>query len=403
MIFLAAAFFLISGCGKDRLLKKNSLRQHFVDISSKLPPMKTGTIKMATFGRANQDSMRDLVILYEEKGKGSRIIVLINEGEARFVEKKDRAPVSEVGTDIHFLAVGDFDGDHAGDLAMIAGPPGSASVLIRFNNKKGYFYRKENYFFPPIHKGIERIDLVDIDHDLDLDLFLTGKRVLDFEGRLKKIQAQLIINNGKGEFQDATTLLLPPIPPGIVGTSFADYDDDGVRDVFLIYGNGQNRLLINNSLGKFTDRTDTRLPFIKDPSVHADWADFDQDGDNDLLVINRSVGGSRGDNYFLENDGKGSFKKRSHKLLADFSSSQVYLLDANGNGIPDAILLGPQNTRYLKGKGKWGFSLETEKRFPRSTRFARMVFGDIDDDGYLDIFGITAKNRQGRLWLNRFD
>ena len=31
-----------------------------------------------------------------------------------------------------------------------------------------------------------------------------------------------------------------------------------------------------------------------------------------------------------------------------------------------------------------------------------MAFGDFDDDGYLDLFGIDSQDQKGKLWLNRF-
>ena len=69
-----------------------------------------------------------------------------------------------------------------------------------------------------------------------------------------------MINNGEGQFKDETDLLWPKLPPGAIGTSIADYNQDGSPDVFLVYGNAQNRLLINNGVGKFVDKTDRLLP-----------------------------------------------------------------------------------------------------------------------------------------------
>ena len=70
----------------------------------------------------------------------------------------------------------------------------------------------------------------------------------------------VLINNGRGQFKDETFLLWPNLPSGVVGTSIADYNQDGFPDVFLVYGNAQNRLLINNGMGKFIDKTDVLLP-----------------------------------------------------------------------------------------------------------------------------------------------
>ena len=216
----------------------------------------------------------------------------------------------------------------------------------------------------------------------------------------------LWINKGNGSFENLTSLLMPALPSGIRGASFADYDGDGAVDVFLIYRKGQNRLLINNGVGKFSDRTLSSLPRILDDTMHVDWADFDQDGDNDLLVINRSInmiyrGYSMEINYFLENEGGGNFRKRSHKILPRVPSKKVYLLDGNGNTLPDVLILTTEGVYYLKGRGKWQFSDETLRRLPRFKKFDQMTFGDINKDRFLDLFAWSRKS--SRLWLNQFD
>jgi len=147
------------------------------------------------------------------------------------------------------------------------------------------------------------------------------------------------------------------------------------------------------------------LPTILDQSTSADWADFDLDGDDDLLITNKSIekryqSYSKEMCYFLENDGYGKFHKRSNNKLPSVKASRVYLLDANGTGIPDAIILNKKRIYYLVGKGKWRFSLETKKRFSEISPVKEIVFGDIDGDGFLDLLGIETNNNP-KLWLNR--
>jgi VCBS repeat protein len=395
-----------SGCSQKQLLAKDSFSQHYVDVTKKYLPSISGTIRAAQFAIVNNDPFRDLILHQVNRENASKILLLINKNKRGFEFPRENKVVKTEKGDILFFSAGDFNRDHADDLILIQKAGGNTFASLLFNNKKGYYYKKIDYVLPEIRQGVERVQVVDLDHDGDLDLYFYGKRVLNPDGRPDRLQAQAFINNGKGEFQDLSDLLLPPLPPGIVGAFFADYDGDEVRDIFLLYGNASNRLLLNNSLGKFSDKTAGNLPYIKDETVHGDWADFDGDGDNDFLVINRRIASknrahSKETCYFLENDGKGRFTKRSHKILPKTSVSRVYLLDANGNGIPDMLILSGGKTNYFQGQGEWKFSVETVKRLPRSRWFIEMAFGDIDDDGYLDIFGIDPK-RKGRLWLNRF-
>ncbi len=405
LIFLIATLF--PGCSKKRLLSKNSYRQHYVDISKRYFPEIPGELQRAGFARINADPFPDLVLHVQGKNNTPQLLLVFNREKKGF-RFDEEFKTAQIGAgEILFFTVGDFNADRADDLVIIQREKGKHYLTFLFNNRKGYYYKKVDHILPGIRQGVERADAVDVDHDGDLDLFFYGRNVLNPEGRPDKHQSQLFINNGQGDFEDLSSILLPPLPAGMVATSFADYDVDGVRDIFLIYGNGPNRLLLNNSVGKFSDKTSSLLPLIRAESVHADWADFDGDGDNDLLVVNRRLDKKYQDhadetNYFLENNGKGRFTKRSHPILPAAPTSRAYLLDANGNEIPDALLLSENNTVYLQGKGEWKFSVETVRRLPRSIRLLDITFGDIDDDGYLDVFGIDPDTRQGKLWLNRF-
>jgi hypothetical protein len=127
------------------------------------------------------------------------------------------------------------------------------------------------------------------------------------------------------------------------------------------------------------------------------------DGDNDLLIVRGKLEGQGPSCYFLENDGRGHFKVRTHQALPRSPTFQVYLLDANGTEVPDALVLSQNGTHFLHGKGDWLFTVETERRLPRFRNFRQMTFGDINSDGFLDLFAINMDGRSGRLWLNVVD
>ena len=107
--------------------------------------------------------------------------------------------------------------------------------------------------------------------------------------------------------------------------------------------------------------------------------------------------------YMLVNQGRGYFKKGPLKVLPQYPSRAVYLLDANGSEIPDILILSSRGIHYLQGRGKWKFWKESRRRLPGNARFRELIFADVDDDDHLDIFGITAEGGVGRLWLNHFD
>lgn len=80
------------------------------------------------------------------------------------------------------------------------------------------------------------------------------------------------------------------------GVSCADFDGDGKDDLTLCAGNGKTMAFYRNTGSGFI-----RLPLavaVTEESKHALWADFDNDGDKDLFVSTRY-----GRNYLYRNNG----------------------------------------------------------------------------------------------------
>jgi hypothetical protein len=87
---------------------------------------------------------------------------------------------------------------------------------------------------------------------------------------------QLLINNGLGAFADGSAQLPPP--PSFLQDITADArltDVDGDKDLDILLSNenpfnpsptggGQNRILINDGTGVFSDQTAARLPAATD-------------------------------------------------------------------------------------------------------------------------------------------
>ena len=399
------AFSFTISCSQRTGIAKQPRQQFFQDVTKSYLPDNKVALQGATFAKVDRKIGEDLIWFFSRKNKGTKLKILLNKGANGIGRVKNSIRVQHLAESVSFLTAEDMNRDGVDDLVLITSLEKKRVVKILFNNGKGYFYSRPGVELPPIVPSIERLDLFDLDQDGDIDFLFTGNRSLGDKRKTQNRQSQIFINNGRQKFEDATSLLWPDLPAGIVDTSIADYDKDGFPDVFLVYSNGQNRLLINNGVGKFFDKTDWLLPKILDQSTYADWADFDLDGDNDLLITNKSIekryqSYSKEMCYFLENDGYGQFHKRSSKKLPSVQASRVYLLDANGTGIPDVIILNKKRIYYLVGKGKWSFSLETKKRFSETSPMKEIVFGDINNDGFLDLLGIEINNIP-KLWLNR--
>lgn len=125
----------------------------------------------------------------------------------------------------------------------------------------------------------------DFDEDGDSDIFVC----CDARPNL------LFINDGTGKFSEdavvnAAAYNSQAVPVGAMGAAAGDYDNDGVEDLFVTSYSGQLPILFQNS-GQYgfedvTLRTRAGSAVVE----HANWgsslADFDNDGDRDLLIAN---------------------------------------------------------------------------------------------------------------------
>jgi len=170
----------------------------------------------------------------------------------------------------------DFDNDGDKDL-LITGQTDNSLGFTRI-----YFYEDANFLdwngnYNETEVGEDVIDgsvaIADYDRDGDFDFVLSGILGTDRITRLYK--------NINGEFVQTEDLFT-----GVNGGALAwgDYDSDGDLDL-LISGydgiTGYITKLYENDEGGFYD---THLPFIGFVNADAEWADYDSDGDLDLLI-----------------------------------------------------------------------------------------------------------------------
>jgi hypothetical protein len=126
----------------------------------------------------------------------------------------------------------------------------------------------------------------DIDADGDQDLFVTNHSgVLGGSGA----RNHLYFNDGTGEFTASTVGLQSVDVKNSLACAFADMDNDGDQDLFV--GNGvaqHNQVFLNDGSGLFDKRPKSDLTTDRGRSIGSVWVDFDEDGDMDVVVANRS-------------------------------------------------------------------------------------------------------------------
>ncbi len=154
----------------------------------------------------------------------------------------------------------------------------------------------------------------DFDNDGWVDLFVTGN--LD--------PNVLYHNNQDGTFsvsEYSDLLRLPDVPTG--GAVWADYDNDGWRDLYVV-NLGANRLFRNLEGNGFQDVTLVAGVGDIGKGSTAAWGDYDKDGHLDLYVSNWScypgcetTDFSRSRDVLYRNNGDGTFTDVSGLLIYD--------------------------------------------------------------------------------------
>src|SRR5262249_39390691 len=119
------------------------------------------------------------------------------------------------------------------------------------------------------------------------------------------------------------------------------------------------------------------------------WADYDNDGDLDVIVQNQSGGQP----VLYRNDG-GTFSRMPPSVLSmpDGNYSGAAWGDYDNDGLIDLVLVGTDFTRLLRNRGDGTFGLVTTSPVtrPATTGGAgganTATFADYDRDGFLDLY-----------------
>ena len=285
----------------------------------------------------------------------------------------------------------DYDNDGDEDLYIGSYDPTSSSYKHwLFNNEMGSF-KDVSQKVGIKHTGKEAsASFADYDNDGFLDLY-----VVTDNGDL------LYRNAGKGDFEDVT--VSSRIGRRTTGRTalFFDCDHDGDLDLFETDAHS-NLLFRNNGDGTFSEQAEKMgLSGGTNDSRQAAYGDFEDNGVIDLFVVN-----GNGNNTLYSNQRQGIFRDVTEQsgLKSNPGSSAVAVGDYNNDGFADLFITSDNGGSQLlyrnTGTGKFEQVSKSKEMFSaiQNIRIYDTMFLDFDNDGYLDILvaGEPKIQNQGR-------
>ncbi|WP_420628495.1 CRTAC1 family protein [Candidatus Leptofilum sp.] len=154
----------------------------------------------------------------------------------------------------------------------------------------------------------------DYDNDGWLDLYVTGNQADNV----------LYHNQQDGTFAESPLSPVLSLPQTLSGGAiWADYDNDGWQDLYVLV-KGANRLFHNDAGSGFTDVTGTAGVGDTGTGESAAWGDYDNDGFLDLYVVNWTcepncdpIDFNQHQDKLYRNNGDGTFSDVSDSLVYD--------------------------------------------------------------------------------------
>ena len=151
---------------------------------------------------------------------------------------------------------------------------------------------------------------------------------------------------------------------GAAYSTFADYDNDGWLDLFVVGGERRGHLLHNRGDGTFEEVTARAGVANVGGARKALFVDLDHDGDLDLLL----VGGGRPNAYRNNLDGTFTEAAQALGLAGGADARDAAFGDFDGDGRTDLFVAGENDNALLHNAGVQGFSDVTPTSRPRQPR-----------------------------------
>ena len=273
----------------------------------------------------------------------------------------------------------DIDNDGDQDLIYCGRNEGFAiETNLYVNDGNGNFLEDNNSNFTDLYSG--DIAATDIDNDNDLDIVLTGAGTV-------ALTTELYINNGNGTFTLSTQNLQPV---SVSSVDFADFDNDGDPDL-LLFGANQSfygLLYLNDGNGNFSLQANSNIQGFAFSATTVE--DFNNDGFQDFIVSGRIDNNFTKATTYYQNNGDATFSAVSGVNLIGVEAGSINSTDFNNDGNKDIILTGLTNANVSATKIYLGQPINSFTEFsipalPQAYNRGHQLVTDLDNDSDIDL------------------
>ncbi|MFW5955550.1 MAG: CRTAC1 family protein, partial [Rhodothermales bacterium] len=331
----------------------------------------------------NGDGLLDLLVT--SYGLHDQMRLYLNDGAGTFEEKTDDAGLSGIVSGLNTVHA-DFDNDGHVDILVLRGAwlgdVGEHPNSLLRNRGDGTF---EDVTFEagigslhPSHSAA----WADFDLDGHLDLFIGNESGSAFDlltgstSSTTTRRSELYRNNGDGTFTEVSEAVGVNVQAFVKGSVWCDVTNDGLPDLYVSVLGEDNLLFINlgadeNGGWSFADRAPEAG--VSEPvfSFPVGCFDVDQDGHEDLVVMPFDV-------------------RRFDAVAADAAAESL------------GMRTDAETPRLYLNRGDGTFAETASSWRLRAPIYAMgFNYGDLDNDGWLDIYVGTGAPDLGALVPNR--
>jgi hypothetical protein len=314
-----------------------------------------------------------------------------NNADGTFTDVTAELALRTEPRDVHAAMWADLDNDGDADLALGKGVVQEDYTDELWRNDAGVAFENvaisANFDAPPLGRGVTSAD-----YDLDGDLDVLALGWLTQAG----ISNKFFRNEGDMTFTDISQLV-GALTAGEQNrvASWVDYNNDGLSDVFVA---PPCSLFQNMGDGTFSDVTNGAGIVASDECTSPAWADYDNDGDLDLYVTSGvldPLDTQLTAGFLYQNNGDGTFTDVTAQSGTQnpYNARGAVWGDYDNDGYQDLYVVNAFNettaNRLFRNLGDGSFS-----DLAASARVEAQVegggtdgsFADYNNDGFLDLF-----------------